>query len=93
MYDLEPNLNLFLPVNIPLLSLLFAPYFVWDFKRTFTMGLVEEIYTPAGIENDELGTEAANANFDKDRETNPIKSNPKLSNNQEGRCLSDFPVH
>ena len=47
------------------------------------MGLVEEIYTPAGIEIDELGTEAANANFDKDRESNPIKSNPKLSNNSK----------
>ena len=64
-----------------MLSLLFTPYFVWDFKRTFTMGLVEEIYTPAGIENDELGTEAANANFDNDREYDPITSNPNISNN------------
>ena len=45
------------------------------------MGLVEEIYTPAGIENDELGTKAANANFDNDREYDPTKSNPNISNN------------
>ena len=54
--------KLFLPVHIPLLSLLFAPYFVWDFKRTFTMGLVEEIDTLGVIEKEDLD-EAANANF------------------------------
>ena len=44
------------------------------------MGLVEEIASSFENENDDMD-EAANANFDKDRETNPIKSNPKLSNN------------
>ena len=44
------------------------------------MGLVEEIASSFETENDDMD-EAANANFDNDREIHPIISNPKLSNN------------
>ena len=45
------------------------------------MGLVEEIYTPAGNENDVDTIEAANANFVIDRENEPDVSNPNTLNN------------
>ena len=45
------------------------------------MGLVEEIATAVENENDDVD-EAANANFDNDRENHPNISNPKLSNNR-----------
>ena len=58
-----------------------------DFKRTFTMGPVEEIHVPFGDENDVNVSEAANANFDHDRESNPIESNPNFTNNCVFDCL------
>ena len=51
-----------------------APHHGWDFKRTFTMGLVEEKDTPIDIEKEDLH-EAANANFVGDRENIPCISN------------------
>ena len=45
------------------------------------MGPVEEIRVPFGDENDDNVSEAANANFDHDRELDPIESNPNLINN------------
>ena len=47
------------------------------------MGLVEEIYTPAGNENDADTTEAANGNFAIDRENEPVLSNPNPITNCE----------
>ena len=45
------------------------------------MGPVEEIRVPFGGENDEIVDKAANANFDHDRELDPIRSNPNSTNN------------
>ena len=45
------------------------------------MGLVEEIDTLGVIEKEDLD-EAANANFVKDSEINPLISNPNTYNNQ-----------
>ena len=45
------------------------------------MGPVEEIRVPFGGEKDEDVAKAANANFDHDREIDPIRSNPNLTNN------------
>ena len=44
------------------------------------MGLVEEISPSFEDENDDLN-EAADANFDIDREHYPLRSNPILTNN------------
>ena len=44
------------------------------------MGLVEDLVTTVGIENDE-GDKAADANFVSDRELNPILSNPNPNTN------------
>ena len=44
------------------------------------MGLVEEIVSSFETEKEDIN-EAANANFDNDREYNPNTSNPNLSNN------------
>ena len=44
------------------------------------MGLVEETSPSFEDENDD-GNEAAHANFDIDRENDPLKSNPILKNN------------
>ena len=52
------------------------------------MGLVEDqVMTVGRNENDEVGTEAAVANFANDRESNPILSNPNLIMNC---CSSSF---
>ena len=45
------------------------------------MGPVEEIRVPFGDEKDDNVSEAATANFENDRETNPNKSIPNLINN------------
>ena len=44
------------------------------------MGLVEET-SPSCEDENEGGNEAAHANFDIDRENDPLKSNPILKNN------------
>ena len=45
------------------------------------MGLVEEIAAAFEVENDDGRIEAAEANFETDRELNPQISNPLLLNN------------
>ena len=46
------------------------------------MGLVEEIAASFEVENDDDSIEAAEANFETDREQNPLISNPILLNNR-----------
>ena len=46
------------------------------------MGLVEEIAAAFEVENDDDRIEAAEANFEIDREQNPLISNPILLNNR-----------
>ena len=45
------------------------------------MGPVEEIRFPFGVEKEEVVSKAAEANFESDRETNPILSYPNSINN------------
>ena len=54
------------------------------------MGLVEEIATSFETENDDMD-EAANANFDNDRENHPNMSNPNLFNNLHNLRLYFLP--
>ena len=49
------------------------------------MGLVEEIAASFEIENDDGRIKAADANFEIDREQNPLISNPILLNNNNSK--------
>ena len=45
------------------------------------MGLVEDLVTTVGNENDDVGNKAADANFVNDRESSPMLSNPNHNTN------------